>query len=301
MVRVLLKYCISFLLYFWHNQLLSQDIVHIIAKKGTVYYSVDNQSWRKINTGDRLNSNGYLKIDTLSYLAIVVNQKQGFELKKPGIYAISNFLQDKNITGEKTNESLRYVISMATSRSGVNPSGLTLGAISRDINETKIYTPKKTVFFSDSVVFSWKECNNCSGYQILILNEDGEVVYKHVITNKKDTTVKLDLTEFTESAKKYYFKINTIGGNINYSKTAQSFVILNSKEFGMIKSERDYVLQDVDTSSALGCFLVGMFYESYNMYAYALHYYNKAIDISGGVSEYIDRKNAMLYKITKIE
>lgn len=301
MIKNLLKYCVSFLLYFLYNPLLSQDVVHIIAKKGAAYYSIDNQSWRKINTGDRLSSNGYLKIDTLSYLAMVVNQKQAFELKKPGVYAISNFLHNKNTASEKTNESLRYVISMSTPRSGMNPSGVTLGAISRDINETKIYTPRKTVFFSDSVVFSWKECNNCSGYQILILNKDGEVVYNHVITSKIDTTIKLDLTEFTESAEKYYFKINTIGGNVNYSRNAQSFVILNSKEFQMIKLERDYILQDVDTSSALGCFLVGIFYESYSMYAYALYYYNKAIEISGGVSEYIDRKNAMLYKITTIE
>lgn len=298
MVKNLFKYCIFFLLYFFHNPLLSQDVVYVIAKKGDVYYSIDNQSWRKVNTGDRLSTNGYFKIDTLSYLAIVVNQKQAFELKKPGVYEISNFLHKRNIT----NENLRYVISMATLRSGMNPSGLTLGAISRGINETQIYTPKKSVFFSDSVVFSWKECKNCIGYQILILNKDGKTIYSHTITNKKDTTITLDLTEFTtEVVEKYYFNINTVGGHINYPQAAQVFFVLNARDFCMIKAERDYILQEVDTSTALGCFIVGMFYEIHNMYAYALYYYDKAIEMSGGVQEYIDRKSAMFHKIATIE
>lgn len=302
MLKNVFKYCVFFLLYLLYNPLLSQDVVHIIAKKGTVYYSIDNQSWRKINTGDRLSSNGYLKIDTLSYLAIVVNQKQAFELKKPGIYAISNLLQNKNVTSEKASESLRYVLSLATLRSGMNASGVTLGAISRGIHEIQVHTPKKSVFFSDSVIFSWKECYNCIGYQILILNRDGHVVYSHIIKNKKDTTITLNLTEFTEGSEKYYFKISAISKNVSYPQEAvQSFFILNARHFSMIKAEKDYILQEADTSTALGCFIVGMFYESYNMYAYALYYYNKAIEMSGGVPEYIDRKNAMFHKITTIE
>ncbi|MEM5877387.1 MAG: hypothetical protein QXF12_00760 [Candidatus Aenigmatarchaeota archaeon] len=208
----------------------------VLHKKDNVFWQKNNKEKIFLNRLDTVYKYGFIVFENQNgYLALYDPKKRkAFEFS--GKTKMRHDLSILNSNDLTYNKFSGYILSYPTHYYSGRSSGVTLGAVSRGLHFVNIVTPKKTMFYSDSIIIRFNRYHNAQSYKVNLIDYNGKVINTFFV---QDTFIHINNISLNPNVYYYYeiLPVNESNNNIVYSSYKQSFFINDSVKENKIRIE----------------------------------------------------------------
>lgn len=257
----------------------------VLASKGKNEVMKDKTgAFSPLKTGATLFMSSVLKVGESSYLGLMHKSGKTMEIKKSGIYNISDLAKRMDNSGSSmASQYGEYLLSKMNSsgdedvsKSRLNNLNVT-GAVSRAITgeEIHVFLPKTSKVLSmDETLIKWQSIETDS-YFITIDNLFGETIYEKKIEFNYLNLVDLGMNLDQEGG--VFIKI-TDASNSDNASIAHAIEPLNGAHKKKVQEDFNRLLSEMTTEDlSLKKLVMAMFYEENELYLHAFSCYHEVL------------------------
>ncbi|MBI5325992.1 MAG: hypothetical protein HZB41_12095 [Ignavibacteriae bacterium] len=287
----------------------------ILASRGQVLIQKNGKgTWEKIFTGGLINLKDKIKMLPGSYLGLVHAKGKTLELKKDGIYTVSQL--SKEIAGMKSTMSGQFanlIISEVGNASGNiidKDSKKSLGqsgAVERNIDSNVmtsngnqkqedrilIKSPVKEHSINQDILFEWTRLKNENEYEFYLTDRYDRLEFSKTTS---DTFLLVDTKKLKLEKGSYYFWRITVKGKPELKSDEACFLILTDTEISGINDTLKLLKEELgEEHTATSSLMYAVYFEKCNLINEAKVSYLEALKIAPDVEVY----NNLYYNFLK--
>ncbi len=277
------------------QQLVAQTAI-LTATGGTVQY-LDAGIWKRAFSGVRLNAAHQLKLIGASYAALVINGSKSIELRKPGIYKISELALGSKAGDDIAAQYMDFIVKqiLIEKQSKSTAAVERTGAVER--GSLKTLSPIDSKVADDVLTFIWfaGEVPNAK-YLFELLDEKDNVVYSKQTT---DTVMALDLTLLSlVSTATYRWRVTLTGAPVQLSSDEPTIQLLSAQERKALTENAVRIAELTGgEGSAMSQAVLATLYQSSGVNYRAMQCYLEAIRLAPEAETYKILFNNFLLKL----
>ena len=253
--------------------------------------------WKGLRMGTHLNKNDEVKLVKNSFLGLYHSSGRTWEFRESGTYKVSELekkagLMKKGLPARYSDFVMNMVDDQEVEEETVRVRGPGI--------EIKVRMQKLSEIYEDLIVISWINQTDREGqteYSIHIRNMYNDDIAE---VKSKEEKVILDLGSTPELKETTAFVI-TITESGNEGINSGEYLVKRVPEEGrtFIEKELESVKPSIDESTSTGQIVLAGFFESHGLYLNAAYHFEKAIELSPGVTD-IDKLYEIFMKRNKL-
>jgi len=286
MKKIILSFLII-LIFYSANAQYKDHVFRVMISSGKNYVK-RGENWVLLRTGTKLLLEDQVKVEQNSFLGLAHVSGKALELKKPGIYLISQLGSKINVKAlSATQKYTEYLMAqMNTDREKRLDERMNVVAAAERGEKSAfvVFLPTQNPcnLMQNVYEIKWHPVKDTKNYIVKFMNLYDEVILK-IVTS--DTSFVLDL-------KKPELKNED---NFKFTVQSKEKLMLKSREYGLKKlnaPEFKSVQEDLnnfktdDDNSSLHKMVLATYYEDKKLYLNAIENYEKAIELEPEVAEY---------------
>jgi hypothetical protein len=301
-----------------------QPSFKVLALNGNVYFAKsDKGPWDKVSLKTSLFEKDRVKIDNAGYLGLVHTSGRTAELKKTGVYKISDLSKklaktDVNISKRLTGFLLKEInqadniLSSKDYRQGMGTTGSTergteRGAITTNDANTdltayqtsgtiSLLSPRKTNIFYKDTRFTWAKSEGAKSYKFVLRDRFDKEIYSVVVN---DSFLMLNVDGMNLERDVYYFWQVSVAEHPLLNSDECAFLILPLDKEKIINQDLKTLSNEVHSeNSPMYNLLKAAYFEENNLFIDAGYYYQLAVVAAPDVPEYKKMYEVYLKKIS---
>jgi hypothetical protein len=268
----------------------------ITAIGGSVQY-LDAGVWKRAFSGVRLSAAHQLKLIGASYAALVVNGSKSIELRKPGIYKISELAAGNKAGDDIAAQYMNFIIKqMVVAKDNRSTAAVErTGAVER--GSLKTLSPIDSKIADDALTFIWFSGGVPNAkYLFELLDEKDNILYSK---QTSDTIMSLDLSSLSlVPAATYRWRITLTGVSIQLSSDEPTIQLLSAQERKELAENADRIAELTGgEGSAMSQAVLATLYQSVGVNYRAMRAYLEAIRLAPEADTYKILFNNFLLKL----
>jgi len=268
------------------NLAAQEDSFTVLSFSGKVSYLNSGKKFNQIQSGDRIEKSGKIKLEKNSYTALMYKDGRTLEINTAGTYNYKKLI-DLLMKSNKTisQKFSQFVLAELTKNSGQNKDMKTFAAVVRvrpDFIEAAV--PSYTKIFENEFKFSWYKSDGTKKYIFNLISPNGSIIYMNLVT---DTSITVNLADlniirglcynwFVYDADRYKVSSDT--------NCVSVMPLFESKSISDSLTELEKTLTEND--SPLNQLIIAAYLESNDLNLAALAHYNKANILAPEVTQY---------------
>ena len=264
------------------------ELFKVLASSGDNKVTSDG-STSKVTIGRKLHPSDKIQLAANGYLGLVHKSGKTIELKKAGIYSMSQLARE--VDAQNLGVCKKYVDfvvgEMTSQEEDISKNKYKYMAVTGSVERPakpviQSFLPKDAKVLIEEIELSWLPLDGEKSYNVVLTNLFQDTVFsKSVNTN----SVKVDLTKLDLSADKIYkWSVEGNSGNTEFNPRVIRAVELNEQK--TIIEEINGVKQELKEENALNKFILATVYADKGLLIEAIANYEKAIRLAPAVDSY---------------
>jgi tetratricopeptide (TPR) repeat protein len=278
----------------------AQEAFKALAVRGqiVVQRANDTENFQPVKAGTKFNMNDKIILNEKSYLGLTSTSGKTIELKAEGVYNVSDL--NGNIKADNSSIAQKYVAyvfnEMRASDDNHAKNMSITGSVERSLEKVDInlLLPTATRIVSAPTQISWNANPMVKEYSVQIVNMFDEIAYEQ---SSSTTSAIVDFSKINFDPDQVY---RLVVVNKAKPKQVSVKVVLNRPdvdEANELLTALNELKADFDEFSAIQNMIMGSFLEKNGLYAFAIPYYQKAIELEPEVEAYQEAYNDFMVKM----
>ncbi|TAL68580.1 MAG: hypothetical protein EPN82_09890 [Bacteroidetes bacterium] len=306
-MKLIHKFLFTILIFsFFIYSTIAQSIeFRILAAKGVVMVQKNGRgNWEKIFTGGQINTNDKIKLSPGAYLGLVHTKGKTLEIKKDGIYSVTQL--SKQVTGMKTTMSgqlANLIITEVGASSGLlsnngNKNQSQSGVVERRLDTESISYDKKNVpddkiiikspvkehIIDQEIIFEWSSFKSENEYEFYLTDRYDRL---ELSRTTKDTFIVVNTQQIKLEKGYYYFWRVVVKHKPELKSDEACFMVLTDNEIKQINDSLKILKGELgNEQSAPSMLMYAVFFEKYNLINEAKSSYLSALKFAPDVDVY---------------
>lgn len=278
---------ISILIVSLNNKLTAQDDSFLVLSlSGKVSLQNTGKKWNAIQTGNRIEKNGKIKLEKNSYIALLHKDGRTLEINTAGTYNHKKLIELLSKNNPTISQKFsQFVLTELTKSSEQKKDMKTFAAVVRvrpDFIETAI--PAYTKIVDSHFNFSWYKSAATKKYIFNLISPSSSIIYMNLIT---DTSITVNLSELNISKGVCYRWFVYDADSNKISSDTNCVILMPSFESKFISdSLKEFEKSLVSIDSPLNQLFIASYLESNDLNFAALDHYNKVSTLTPDVVQY---------------
>jgi hypothetical protein len=260
----------------------------ILAAKGKpLLQNGKKAGWQNITTGMKIYAGGTLKLASSDYCALTSSAGGTLELNEGGTYGFDDLVHRMAMKKQSIAKRVVDYLSDKLVNTGDSKNMKSLGAVVRATrNHVATACPNTTALLQQTYQIAWYNSEGKPQYIVHILNDEGKTV---LMKSTSDSCMSLDFTDLQfRFNTDYRWFIQRLGKNQSLSDTIRFRCLDERASKAILDTVKNMTAVPDFSSSALNNMAVGIFLESHQCNYEAGSYYEKAVNLSGGASGFLE-------------
>lgn len=268
------------------NLFAQDDSFTVLSFSGKVSFLNSGKKFNQIQTGDRIEKNGKIKLEKNSYTALMHKDGRTLEINTSGTYNHTNLIELLTKNNQTISQNFsKFVLAELTKSSGQKKDMKTFAAVVRvrpNFIETAV--PSYTKIFENEFKFSWYKSAETKKYIFNLISPSNAVIYMKLIA---DTSININLSSMDIVKDACYRWFVYDADNYSVSSDTNCIIVMPSYQ---CKSISDSITQLEKALTAkdspLNELFIASYLESNDLNSAALEHYNNAIMFAPDVEQY---------------
>lgn len=274
----------------------------VLVAKGQVKVKVADTKWEPLKTGVRLNKGDRIKLSDGNYVGLVHSSGKTLELKKSGVYDISDLSEKKGSnTKSIVSKYADFVISKMTPEAieqNRKKYASTTGSGERGLYDTDIhlYLPKTIEVLNKRATFSWEYRNINATYIITLKNIFGEQILTTEVY-ESSYTINFDNDTIQNGLINDFITVEVrLKEDVNIKSQKAAVKWMDDEHSEALKATILELTASLGETSPLNNLILAEFYEEKGFILDAISSYEHAIILAPEIDFYKESYNEFLIR-----
>ncbi|MEM7549063.1 MAG: hypothetical protein AAF363_05285 [Bacteroidota bacterium] len=288
-MKTLYSILFTLVMFAWNTANAQNYVFKVLANRGESQVKTDG-SWKPVKTGSTLNNGDELKVTEDAYIGLVHKTGKTYELKNAGLVDINELASNLNSSSSSVaSKYADFVLNKMTASNGGNLTAT--GAVTRAVDgqtPLKVFTPSTVEVLNPEAKISWSNVEDNATYVVTLKN-----MFDEVIMEEETQKTAIDLNFETPGLKDERLVIMNVSlkGSEDIKSGDIGIQRLAGEDAKPVMDELEGLKAETTDGTAMSYLVLASFYENNNLLVDALTSYEKAIEISPDVEDFVIMRN----------
>lgn len=268
------------------NLFAQDDSFTVLSFSGKVSFLNSGKKFNVIQSGDKIEKSGKIKLEKNSYAALMYKDGRTLEINTAGTYnhkkLIDLLIKNNQTISQKFSQ---FVLAELTKSSGQKKDMKTFAAVVRvrpDYIENAV--PSYTKIFENEFKFSWYKSAKTKKYIFNLISPSNSIIYMNVIA---DTSININLSSMNIVKDVCYRWFVYDADNYSVSSDTNCVIVMPSYQCKSISDSITQLEKSLaQNDSPLNELFIASYLESNDLNFAALDHYNKVNILAPDVEQY---------------